>query len=108
VLASDGEPEEHRRYVAAHGLEGLPYVVSASVGIGFEVAKLPYAVLIDADGILRARGLINTREHLESLFEAERLGVASIQEWLANDGGGEREAHHPPKAAAAGGRGEQR
>jgi hypothetical protein len=26
--------------------------------------------------------LVNTREHLESLFEAERHGVASIQDYL--------------------------
>jgi hypothetical protein len=26
--------------------------------------------------------LVNTREHLESLFEAQRHGVASIQEYL--------------------------
>ncbi|MFT4569419.1 MAG: methylamine dehydrogenase accessory protein MauD [Hyphomicrobiaceae bacterium] len=84
VLASDGDEEEHRRFVSDHDLEEMPYVVSAALGISFEVAKLPYAVLIDAEGILRAKGLVNTREHLESLFEAERLGVASIQDWLAD------------------------
>jgi methylamine dehydrogenase accessory protein MauD len=46
------------------------------------VSRLPYAVLIDADGVLRARGIINSREHLESLFEAQRLGVASLQDYL--------------------------
>jgi methylamine dehydrogenase accessory protein MauD len=49
----------------------------------YAVGKLPYAVLIDADGIIRAKGIVNTREHLESLFEAERRGVASIQQYLA-------------------------
>jgi methylamine dehydrogenase accessory protein MauD len=48
----------------------------------YGVAKLPYAVLIDEDGIVAAQGLVNTREHLESLFEAQRRGVASIQEYL--------------------------
>jgi hypothetical protein len=38
--------------------------------------------LIDEHGILRAKGLVNSREHLESLFEAKELGVASIQEYL--------------------------
>jgi hypothetical protein len=28
--------------------------------------------------------LINSREHLESLFEAKRLGVASLQDYFAN------------------------
>jgi methylamine dehydrogenase accessory protein MauD len=50
--------------------------------VTYQVSRLPYAVLIDGDGTLRARGLINSREHLESLFEAKRLGVASLQEYL--------------------------
>jgi hypothetical protein len=31
---------------------------------------------------VRAKGLVNTREHLESLFEAKERGVVSIQEFL--------------------------
>jgi methylamine dehydrogenase accessory protein MauD len=46
------------------------------------VGKLPYAVLVDADGVVRAKGLVNTREHLESLFEAKERGVGSLQELL--------------------------
>jgi hypothetical protein len=30
---------------------------------------------------------VNSREHLESLFEARARGVASMQEWLASRGG---------------------
>jgi methylamine dehydrogenase accessory protein MauD len=82
VLASDGTPEEHRPFVAEKGLSHLPYVLSAPLGMTYGVAKLPYAVLIDEDGIVAAQGLVNTREHLESLFEAQRRGVASIQEYL--------------------------
>jgi methylamine dehydrogenase accessory protein MauD len=85
VLASDGEPAEHRRFTAAHRLEGVPYVLSSTLGISYQVAKLPYAALIDRAGILRAKGLVNTREHLESLFEAQRLGVASIQDYLERE-----------------------
>lgn len=82
VLASDGPPEEHRPFVAAKKLTHLPYVLSERLGLAYGVSKLPYAVLIDEEGIVAAQGLVNTREHLESLFEAERHGVASIQEYL--------------------------
>jgi methylamine dehydrogenase accessory protein MauD len=85
VLASDGEPEEHRRFVAAQRIDTLPYVVSTEIGMAYAVGKLPYAVLIDADGVIRAKGIVNTREHLESLFEAERRGVATIQEYLGRE-----------------------
>jgi hypothetical protein len=32
-----------------------------------------------------AQGLCNNREHVESLFEAQRLGVNSIQDFLERD-----------------------
>ena len=48
----------------------------------YRVGKLPYAVLIDETGVIRAKGLINTREHLESLIQAKEMGIASIQEYL--------------------------
>jgi methylamine dehydrogenase accessory protein MauD len=88
VLASDGPREEHIRYVAAERLEALPYVLSTELGIVYGVGKLPHAVLIDAAGIVRAKGLVNSREHVESLFEADRLGVASIQDYLAGRAAG--------------------
>jgi len=82
VLASDGAEEDQRRFIAVHGLKDFPYVVSTALGMAFQVDRLPFAALVDEAGILRARGIINSREHLESLFEAKRRGVASIQEYL--------------------------
>jgi methylamine dehydrogenase accessory protein MauD len=84
ILASDGNPEEHRAFAREHGLGGVPYVVSAPLGMTYQVSRLPFAALLDEAGVLRARGLVNSREHLESLFEAKRLGVASLQEYFAN------------------------
>jgi len=82
VLASDGDLTEQRAFVAEHGLDAFPYVVSSPLGVSYQVSRLPYAVILDHEGILRARGIINSREHLESLFEAKRLGVASMQDFL--------------------------
>jgi methylamine dehydrogenase accessory protein MauD len=83
VLASDGDPQAHRQFVRSHGLLEFPYVVSAPLGMTYQVSRLPFAALLDPSGTLRARGLVNSREHLESLFEAQRLGVASLQEYFA-------------------------
>jgi methylamine dehydrogenase accessory protein MauD len=82
VLASDGENAKQREFVLAHRLGIFPYVVSAPLGIAYQVSRLPFAALIDAQGVLRARGIVNSREHLESLFEAKRLGFASIQDYF--------------------------
>jgi len=80
ILASDGELNEQREFVRRQGLDGIPYVVSAALGLAYQVSRLPFAALLDEQGVLRARGLVNSREHLESLFEAKRLGVASLQQ----------------------------
>jgi len=88
VLASDGPAGEHERLVREHDPEHESYVVSAELGIAFQVGRVPYAVLIDAAGIVRARGLVNTREHLESLFEARERGVDSLQSFAARRGVG--------------------
>jgi methylamine dehydrogenase accessory protein MauD len=82
ILASDGETAAQREFVQAHRLDNFPYIVSAPLGISYQVSRLPFAVLIDAQGVLRARGIVNSREHLESLFEAKRLGFASIQDYF--------------------------
>lgn len=85
VLASDGPRAEHEAYVREQGLDRFGYLLSGALGMAYAAGKLPYAVLIDAGGIVRARGLVNTREHLESLFEAMQRGVASIQEHLRRE-----------------------
>src|SRR5690606_19553086 len=82
VLASDGEMPEHLAFYRKAGLEHFPYVLSTEIGMRFQVSKLPYAILIDEQGIVRAKGLVNSREQLESLFTAKEFGVASAQEWL--------------------------
>jgi methylamine dehydrogenase accessory protein MauD len=82
VLASDGDLDAQREFVQSQKLGAFPYVVSAPLGIGYQVSRLPFAVLIDAQGVLRARGIVNSREHLESLFEAKRLGFGTIQAYF--------------------------
>jgi methylamine dehydrogenase accessory protein MauD len=87
VLVSDGEDIAHQAYVREHGLQAFPYVVSELLGRSFAVGKLPYAVLIDEGGTIRSMGLVNSREHLDSLFEARARGVATVQEFLARRAG---------------------
>jgi len=82
LLASDGDRAEHLAFYRNAKLADFPYVLSADLGMALKVGRLPYAVLIDEDGRIRAKGLVNSREQLESLFTAKELGVASVQEFL--------------------------
>jgi len=83
VLIGDGALAAQRAMIEQFGLERLAYVNSPQVGMAFQVGKLPYAVLIDASGVVRAKGLVNSREHLESLIVAEETGFGTIQAYLA-------------------------
>ncbi len=82
VLASDGEATQHLGFYGEFRLNEFPYLLSADLGMTYRVSRLPYAVLIDERGIIRAKGMINTREHLESLFNAKELGVGTVQHYL--------------------------
>lgn len=82
VLASDGSRLEHADFIATEGLSEFIYVLSEPLGLAYGAGRLPYAVLLDGGGIVRASGLVNSREHLDSLFEAKERGVASLQELL--------------------------
>ena len=83
VLASDGKQHDHQAFAKAQDLGGFPYIVSELLGKTYGVAKLPYAVLIDEQGNVASMGIVNSREHLDSLFEAKEREVASIQEYMS-------------------------
>ena len=96
VFASDGAENEqqllqHRAYVKDLRITEYPYVISMQLGMTYQVSKLPFALLIGNDGILKSKGLVNSREHLESLLESMDSGIASIQEFVA------RKAPHEQK-----------
>jgi len=82
VLASDGERSEHEAFRAKHQLADFDYVLSQPLGMTYKISKLPYCVLLDAAGQVRAKGLVNSREQIESLMTAYESGVASVQEHL--------------------------
>lgn len=95
VFASDGDKvEQHEAYARDLGLDDYHYVISEGLGLAYEVSKLPFALLIGADGTLHSKGLVNTREHLESLVEAMDSGVATLQEYV---GSLESEIDNPAK-----------
>lgn len=82
IFASDGSSTEIDTFIASQKLAQSNFVNSAIVGKSFGVAKLPYAVLIDEKGTLQAMGIVNSREHIESLFNVKETGYASLQEYM--------------------------
>lgn len=83
TFVGDDEPAIQHAMIAQQGIEGFPFVNGPAVGQAFGVAKLPFAVLLDAQGTVLSKGLVNSREHLESLIVAHEMGIASVQEYIA-------------------------
>ncbi len=82
VFVGDDQPETQRAMIERHGLGGYTFINGPDVGQAFEVGKLPFAVLLDADGVILSKGLVNSREHLESLIVAHEMGVHSVQDYI--------------------------
>lgn len=82
ILATDADRQEVAAMIEREQLADLPLVNSHELGLAYAVDKLPHAVLLSSGGTIVARGLANTREHLESLIVADELGVSSVQDYL--------------------------
>ncbi|MEJ2013827.1 MAG: hypothetical protein P8X64_16590, partial [Anaerolineales bacterium] len=83
IFASDGEEiDQHARYVKDLRIGDYPYILSQPLGMKFAVSKLPFAALIGPDGALRSKGLVNTREHLESLVNSMESGIDTLQDYV--------------------------
>ncbi len=82
LFVGDDDPAALKAMAAAHDLAPGSFVNSGEVGQLFEVDKLPHAVLLDAAGTVLSKGLVNSREHLESLINAHEMGVAHVQDYV--------------------------
>jgi hypothetical protein len=63
-------------------LDERRFVNGPEVGMTYHVDKLPYAVLLDEAGVIASKGLVNSREHFESLVVAKESGYSTIQAYL--------------------------
>jgi len=84
VFVGDDDVNEQRSMIARLDMAGLAFVNSSIVGRSFHVDRLPHAVLIGDAGAVLSKGLVNSREHLESLITAHEMGVVSVQDYLAS------------------------
>jgi methylamine dehydrogenase accessory protein MauD len=75
----------NRAYIAYRRLERVPYVIGTKLSEEFHVEGTPYAVLLDAEGQVTAKGLVNHFEHLRSLRDAAFVKAAPEAEMAAEE-----------------------
>ncbi|HUD91946.1 methylamine utilization protein MauD [Sphingobium sp.] len=82
TFIGDDDASAQRAMIAQHGLEGHAFINGPEVGQAYEVAKLPFALLLDEEGAILSKGLVNSREHLESLIVAHEMGIRTVQDYI--------------------------
>ncbi|MEP6884200.1 MAG: methylamine dehydrogenase accessory protein MauD [Gammaproteobacteria bacterium] len=82
LFVGDADLAEQKKLISQFGIAENRFVNGPEVGMTYRVDKLPYAVLLDDLGVIAAKGLVNSREHFESLIIAKETGFASIQSYL--------------------------
>ena len=82
LYVGDGDPGQQAGLISHFKIDATRFVNAPDIGLAFRVDKLPYAVLLDEDGTIVAKGLVNSREHLESLIIAKETGFATLQSYL--------------------------
>jgi methylamine dehydrogenase accessory protein MauD len=84
TFVGDDDAAAQRAMIAQHGLDGYAFVNGPEVGQAYGVAKLPFAVLLDGEGAILSKGLVNSREHLESLIIAHEMGINTVQDYIGS------------------------
>jgi len=82
LFVGDADVDEQTKLISQFGIAANRFVNGPEIGMTYRVDKLPYAVLLDDLGVIAAKGLVNSREHFESLIIAKETGFASIQSYL--------------------------
>lgn len=84
VFAGDDAPEVQQRFVQQSGIKADHFVNDPTIGRVLEVDKLPAAFLLSSEGVILSRGLVNSREHLESLLNAWESGFTTVQDYITH------------------------
>lgn len=70
LVSVGGTSDDNRRFVERNRLSTLPYVVAPEVVSAYGIVGTPFAIVADERGVVRAKGVANHLEHLESLLAA--------------------------------------
>lgn len=85
IIGIRGEVEENRSFVAQYKLDRIPFAISRTAAHEYSITTTPYGVLIDQQSSIRAKGIVNNIDHLESLLNAAELGHPSWDSLMGGD-----------------------
>jgi methylamine dehydrogenase accessory protein MauD len=76
--------DEHavRDFMKRNKLLDVPCIISSELVSRYKIHGPPYGVLLDRQGVVRAKGLINNLDHVESLINAAEMGYPSSTAYI--------------------------
>jgi methylamine dehydrogenase accessory protein MauD len=81
VMTQGVTPEALRAYAREKGMEAWPGLSEEAMPPSWRVGGAPFGLWVGADGKVKAKGMCDRREHLESLLQAAEIGHPSIQSY---------------------------
>lgn len=84
VFAGDDAVGIQERFAKNAGIRADRFINDPVLGRVLEVDKLPAAFLLSSEGVILSRGLVNSREHLESLLNAWESGFTTVQDYITH------------------------
>jgi methylamine dehydrogenase accessory protein MauD len=100
VAIAIGGDDESSQAAAERWWDGrIPLILSAQAVVDFQVQSSPYALILDASGVVKAKGLVNQVEHLHSLLNALETGYATLDQYVLAERNGRAEV---PATASVG------
>ena len=82
VMTQGVTPAALRAYAREKGLESFPGVSEEALPPSWRVGGAPFGLWVGADGKVKAKGMVDRREHLESLRHAVEIGHPSVQSYV--------------------------
>ncbi len=82
VMTQGVRPDALRAYARKNGLEAYPGLSEEALPPRWRLGGAPFGLWVGADGKVKAKGMVDRREHLESLQHAAAIGHATVESYV--------------------------
>src|ERR1700752_28420 len=71
-----------RTFIKRNKLYEVPCIATGELGHQYRIQNPPYGVLLNREGVVITKGVVNNLDHIESLLSAAETGHASAQSYF--------------------------
>jgi len=79
AIVASGARDHNLRFIKEYDLSSVTYIINDQIGLDYGIIITPYALLLDTNGRVVTKGLVNNIAHLESILNAHDVGVSSLE-----------------------------